>query len=68
MRDVDVLLAGNTSVREQVSPSNGWRVQATQALRAVIDPQELEWTNNVALSDAVFAGRGLQMLKNNLQR
>lgn len=68
MRDGEALLAGDRGVRKQLLPLSGWRVQATQALRAVIDPQELEWTNNAALSDAEFAGRGFQMLKNNLQR
>ena len=63
VRDIEVLQAGDRGVPKQVSPSGGWRVQAAQVLRVVVDPQELEWTNNVALSDTEFAGRGLQVLK-----
>ncbi|KAH0840168.1 Nop14-like family-domain-containing protein [Lanmaoa asiatica] len=65
VRDVEELQAGGRGVPEQVSQSVGWRVHAAQALRGVVDPRELEWTNNVALSDAVFARRGLQVLKKN---
>lgn len=65
MTSVEVLQAGDRGVLRRVTPSAGWRVQATQALRTVVDPQELEWTSNLALSDAEFAGRGLQVLKKN---
>lgn len=69
MRDAEVLQAGDRGVPEQVSPSVGWRVQAAQALRGVVDPRDLDWTSNAALSDAVFARCGLQTLrKNGLQR
>lgn len=65
VRSVEVLQAGDRGVLKEVSLLAGWRVQAMQALRAVVGPQELEWTNNLALSDAEFAGRGLQLLKEN---
>lgn len=65
MRDAEKLQVGDRDVPVQVSLSVGWRVQAAQALRGVVDPRELEWTSNAALSDAVFAGRGLQVLKKN---
>ena len=65
MRSVEVLQAGDRGVLKEVPPSAGWRVQATQALRAAVDPQELEWTNNIVLSDAEFARHGLQLLKEN---
>lgn len=65
VRDVEMLQSGNRGVPEQVSLSVGWRVQAARALRGVVDPRELEWMSNGALSDAVFAGRGLQVLKKN---
>ena len=69
VRDVETLQAGGRGVPMEVSASGGWRVQATRALRAVVDPQELEWTSNIDISDADFAGRGLQVLKmNSLQR
>ena len=68
VREVEVLLAGDRGVQEQVSSSSGWRGQAMQALRVAVDPQELEWTTGVAVSDAVFAARGLQVLKNSRHR
>lgn len=68
VRDVEMLQTGDRGVPKQVSLLVGWRNQAAQALRGVADPRELEWTSNVALPDAVFAGRGLQMLTNGSQR
>ena len=62
MREVEILQAGNGGVAKQVSPSTEWRARAAQALRVVVDPQELGWTSNLALSDADFARRGLQVM------
>ncbi|KAG9317708.1 hypothetical protein JVU11DRAFT_1921 [Chiua virens] len=69
MKDVDPVSAGDRGVLQQGPAPVEWRIQATQALRTVVDPQQLEWVNNTSLSDAIFVDHGLQMLrKNNLQR
>ena len=62
VREAEILRTGDGGVAKQVSSSTEWRARAAQALRVVVDPQELGWTNNLALSDADFARRGLQVM------